>query len=83
MYLRMHVCVSMYVCSLIAPEGIHQSVTNLAFKPGKDLGKSKLRGSVLRSSLGEDGFCKSEIKHNKRTAPRSELFISASRLQEV
>jgi hypothetical protein len=37
--------------------------------------------SVLGSSSGEDGFCSSEIKHDRRTAPSPRLFVSAMRLQ--
>jgi hypothetical protein len=43
---------------------------------------SKLRKSVLSSSPGEGGSCSSETKHDRRTAPRPELFVSARRLQE-
>jgi hypothetical protein len=38
--------------------------------------------SVLGSSLGKGSFCSSEIKHDRRTAPRPKLFSSARRLQE-
>jgi hypothetical protein len=31
---------------------------------------------LLGSSLGEDGFCSSETKHDRRTAPRPKLFES-------
>jgi hypothetical protein len=43
---------------------------------------SKLRKSVLSSIPGEGGSCSSETKHDRRTAPRPVLFVSASRLQE-
>jgi hypothetical protein len=33
-------------------------------------------------SPNEDGFCSSEIKHDRRTAPRPEMFVSARRLQK-
>jgi hypothetical protein len=38
--------------------------------------------TVLRSNLGEGGFCSWESKHDSRTAPRPKLFVSARRLQE-
>jgi hypothetical protein len=38
------------------------------------LERSKLRKSVLGSSPGKDGFCSSEAKHDRRTAPRLKLF---------
>jgi hypothetical protein len=45
-------------------------------------GNPKTRKPVLGSSCGEDGLCSSETKHNRKTAPRRELFISGCRLQK-
>jgi hypothetical protein len=36
--------------------------------------RSKLRNSALGSSLREGGFCNSETKHSRKTAPRPKLF---------
>jgi hypothetical protein len=38
--------------------------------------------TVLSSIPGEDGFCSSETKHDRRTVPRQKLFVSARRLQK-
>jgi hypothetical protein len=38
--------------------------------------------SVLGLSPGEGGFCSTETKHDRRTAPRPKLFVSTKRLQE-
>jgi hypothetical protein len=46
------------------------------------LERLKLRKSVLSSSPSEGGSCTSEIKHDRRTAPRPKLFVSKRRLQE-
>jgi hypothetical protein len=39
--------------------------------------------TVLGSGPNEDGFCSSETKHDRRTALRQNLFVSARRLQEL
>jgi hypothetical protein len=39
--------------------------------------------TILRSSPGEDVFCRSEAKHDWRMAQRTKLFVSTRRLQEV
>jgi hypothetical protein len=41
------------------------------------------RKTVLGSSPDEDIFCSSETKHDRRTAPRQNLFVSARKLQEL
>jgi hypothetical protein len=46
------------------------------------LERSEIRKSVLCSRPGEDVLCSSETKHNRKTAPITKLFISASRLQK-
>jgi hypothetical protein len=46
-------------------------------KPGQNSGKS-----VQSSIPGEYGSCSSEIKHNRKTAPRQKLFISKRRLRK-
>jgi hypothetical protein len=40
------------------------------------------RKTVLGSSTEEGSSCSSETKHDRRTAPRQNLFVSARRLQE-
>jgi hypothetical protein len=50
-------------------------------RPGRDIRRVKTPGkSVLSSSPGEGGFCSSETKHDRRTAPRPKLFVSVRRL---
>jgi hypothetical protein len=49
----------------------------------ENIERSKLRKTVLSSSLGEGGSCRSETEHDRRTAPRPKLFVSARRLQEL
>jgi hypothetical protein len=44
--------------------------------------RSQLRKTLLGLILGEDGFCSSEIKQNRRTAPRPKFFVSKRRLQK-
>jgi hypothetical protein len=39
--------------------------------------------TVLGSSPDEDGFSSSETKHDRRTAPRQNLFLLARRLQKL
>jgi hypothetical protein len=39
--------------------------------------KVKTPKSVLGLRPGEDGFCSSETKHDRRTAPRPKSFVSA------
>jgi hypothetical protein len=49
----------------------------------ENIEESKLRENILGSSPGEGGSCSSEIKHDRRTAPRQSLFVSARRSQEL
>jgi hypothetical protein len=44
--------------------------------------KARTPKTVLRSIPGEDNFCCSEIRHDRRAAPRTKLFVSKRRLQE-
>jgi hypothetical protein len=44
--------------------------------------RSQPQKAALGSSPGEDGFFSLEMKHDRRMAPRSELFVLAGRLQE-
>jgi hypothetical protein len=44
---------------------------------------SKLRKNFLSSIPSEDGFCRSDAKHDRRRAPRPNLFVSARRLQDL
>jgi hypothetical protein len=76
-----------YVCSLIAREGIHQFVPDLAclfLETGKRfwLVSSKLRKKFLGLSPGEGGFSSSETMHETRMVPRTKSFTSARRLQK-
>jgi hypothetical protein len=47
------------------------------------LGRSKVRKIVLNSSPGEGDYSSSETKQGRRTEQRTELFVSARRLQEI
>jgi hypothetical protein len=38
--------------------------------------------NVLGSSPGEDGFCSSVTKHDRKMAPRTTLLVSAERVHE-
>jgi hypothetical protein len=69
--------VRVYVCSLIAREGIHnllQTWHAYALKPGKYFRNATTQKNVLGSSPGEGGFFSSEPKHDRIMAPRTELF---------
>jgi hypothetical protein len=46
------------------------------------LARPQHKKSALGSSPGEDGFCSSETKHDRRTVPRPKLFVSVRRLRE-
>jgi hypothetical protein len=45
-------------------------------------GRSQLRKTVLSSIFGEDCFCSSETKHDKRMAPRPNLIVSNRKEQK-
>jgi hypothetical protein len=77
--------VCMYVCSLITREGILHFTPNLAYlylETSKRSFKGQNSKSVLSSSPGESGSCSSKTKADRRTTPRTKLFVSASRLQK-
>jgi hypothetical protein len=69
----------LFVCSLIAGEGINRFAPNLAClfletRKRTQEGQNSEK-SVLSSIPFEGGSCSSETKHDRRTAPRSKLFV--------
>jgi hypothetical protein len=52
------------------------------FRTGNYRNKCYNPKTILGSIPGEDGFCTSEIKHGRRSAPRPKLFVSKRRLQK-
>jgi hypothetical protein len=84
MFMCLFVC--FYVCSLIAREWIHRLAPNLAcllFETTKITWEGQCSGKyVLSSILDEGGSSDSETKHDRRTAPRSKLFVSKRRLNK-
>jgi hypothetical protein len=84
--IRVCVGVCMYVCMYVhfylenRYTDLHQTWHTYFLKPERDIGRSKLRKSVLSSSPGEGGPCSSETKHDRRTAPWTKLFVSKRRL---
>jgi hypothetical protein len=82
--LKLHVCVCVCVraraCSLAARERIYRSVrclTCLFPEPGRDFRKVKTPKIVFNSSPGEGGSRSSETEQDRKTAPRSTLFVSS------
>jgi hypothetical protein len=57
------------------------NLARLCLETKKGYQKSQNSESVLSSSPGEAGFCSSQTKHKRRTAPGQTLFVS-TRLQE-
>jgi hypothetical protein len=51
------------------------------FRRGDHRNKGHNTEKLLGSSPGEFGFCSSGTKHDRRTAPRQNLSVSARRLQ--
>jgi hypothetical protein len=74
-------CVYLYICSLIARERIYRFASNLAYLllQTTNMAGSILRKPSLNSILGEGVSCSSETKHDRRTAPRTKLFVSKRR----
>jgi hypothetical protein len=73
------------VCSLIAREHvlICTKLGTLMLWNQEEILESQNPGkTVLGSSPDEDGFCSSETKHDRRTAPRLKLFASARTLHK-
>jgi hypothetical protein len=58
-----------------------QTWQNDSSKTKQKVGMLKLRKWLWLSSVVDD-FSKSENKHDRRTTPGNELFVSAQRLQE-
>jgi hypothetical protein len=77
--------VGVYVCSLISRERIHhfsQKMACLCLETRKRFQKGQNSESVLSSSPGEDSFCSSVTKQNRRMEPRIKLFVSVGRFQK-
>jgi hypothetical protein len=67
----------------MARERINLFTPNLArlcLESRKRFQRGKNSESVLSLSPGEGGFCSSVPKHDRRTDPRTNLFVSARRL---
>jgi hypothetical protein len=77
--------VGIFICSLIAQERINRFTPNLAYvflETRKRTQQSQNSGKLFMSSIHGEGIsCSSESKHDRRTAARPKLFVSARRLQ--
>jgi hypothetical protein len=74
--------VRMFACSSRSDKPIHTKLGMLMSSNQEEISESQNSESILISRPGEGGFCSSENKQDRRTAPRSKLFIKTRRLQD-